>query len=164
MSEGQKALPKVTIVCDGGSTPNPGVGGWGAVLRFEGPRQGQLEAILLPGDKRQLIVSGHADYATNNEMEMAAVLGGINALGGVAYEVLVKTDSGLVIRYMTTTLKSGGVPNLLMARDLIREAVRAVGHQVSFQKADRNETAVAHRLAEAEMKKVPSKPVPMKME
>ena len=62
------ALPEVTIYTDGGCRPNPGPGGWGAV-------------ILVPGrDPREL--SGGKKEATNNRMELTAAIEALGALDG----------------------------------------------------------------------------------
>jgi ribonuclease HI len=143
-------LNKVTIICDGGSTPNPGVGGWGAVLHFE------------EGSPHTKTASGGSDYATNNEMELAAILGGIEALGEEAHEVLIKTDSQIAHSYLTG-LKGPGKENLLAIAEEIRHLVRTVGHNVMVQKVKASETLRAHALAQIEMDKRESKPVPMKL-
>src|SRR5258708_8485287 len=57
------ALPRVTIYTDGGASPNPGPGGWGAVLLFE--KDGKEH-------KREL--SGGTPDTTNNRMDLPAAL------------------------------------------------------------------------------------------
>ena len=55
----------VTIYTDGGCEPNPGRGGWGAVMLY--------------GDRiREL--SGHEDVTTNNRMELTAAVKALEAL------------------------------------------------------------------------------------
>jgi ribonuclease HI len=66
--------------------------------------------VLVFEDGRTEEVSGGSDYATNNEMELAAILGGIEAFEE-SHEVLVKTDSQVAHRYLTG-LKSAGQPYL----------------------------------------------------
>ena len=51
--------PTVTIYTDGGCRPNPGPGGWGAVLRFS--------------DREPVEISGSAEGTTNNQMEITAL-------------------------------------------------------------------------------------------
>ena len=144
-------MNKVTIITDGGSTPNPGVGGWGAVLHFE------------EGSPHTKTASGGCDHATNNEMELAAIYGGLCALpGSEPYEVLIKTDSQVAYNYLVG-LKGPGRENLHEIADRIREHVKMFGHQVSLQKVSKGETQRAHALAQIEMDKRESKPVPMKL-
>lgn len=56
---------KVIIYTDGGSDPNPGIGGWAAVLQF-----GEQEKVL----------TGHDPQTTNNRMELQAAIGALQAL------------------------------------------------------------------------------------
>lgn len=56
---------KVTIYSDGGADPNPGYGGWGAVLIY---------------GKHTKELKGSAKDTTNNRMELSAAIGALNAL------------------------------------------------------------------------------------
>lgn len=56
---------KVIIYSDGGADPNPGIGGWGVVLKY-----GEHEREL----------SGNDSYATNNQMELTAVIEALKVL------------------------------------------------------------------------------------
>ncbi|HSF83323.1 MAG TPA: ribonuclease HI [Anaerolineales bacterium] len=58
-------MPKVTIYTDGACDPNPGPGGWAALLRF-----GRHEKIL----------TGSAPQTTNNRMELTAAVQALQAL------------------------------------------------------------------------------------
>jgi ribonuclease HI len=71
-------LPRIRIYTDGGCKPNPGPGGWGAVLL----RDGQPPVELSGGERD----------TTNNRMELC---GAISALESLAepHEVLLCTDS-----------------------------------------------------------------------
>lgn len=60
-----EARPLVEIWTDGGCKPNPGPGGWGALLRF-----GDVERELLGGDAA----------TTNNRMELTAAAEALEAL------------------------------------------------------------------------------------
>lgn len=60
------SLPHITIYTDGGCNPNPGPGGWGAVLI----QDDGTEIELSDGDKE----------TTNNRMEMSAVMTALNHL------------------------------------------------------------------------------------
>ena len=77
---------RVLLYADGACSGNPGVGGWGAVLKFADGSQHQLSG-------------GHPD-TTNNRMEL---LGVINALQYLSYphKVDVCTDSQYVVKTMT---------------------------------------------------------------
>lgn len=56
---------KVTIYTDGGADPNPGIGGWAAILRY-----GQREKVL----------TGNDPHTTNNRMEMTAAISALQTL------------------------------------------------------------------------------------
>ena len=55
----------VIIYTDGGADPNPGIGGWAAILRF-GPRE--------------KVLTGHEPHTTNNRMELQAAIAALRAL------------------------------------------------------------------------------------
>ena len=58
-------MEKVTIYSDGGADPNPGYGGWAAILRF-----GRHEKVL----------TGSEPDTTNNRMELQAAIAALGAL------------------------------------------------------------------------------------
>ena len=58
-------MKTVTLYTDGACSGNPGPGGWGAILEFNG-----VEKEL----------SGGAENTTNNRMELTAVIEGLKAL------------------------------------------------------------------------------------
>ncbi len=60
-----KALPQVTIYTDGACDPNPGPGGWAA--------------LLLSGDNEKVLTGSAAD-TTNNRMELTAAIEAFKAL------------------------------------------------------------------------------------
>ena len=68
---------KVVIYTDGGCDPNPGVGGWGAVLSYNG--------------KRKMLSGGEPD-TTNNRMEMMAAIAALDTLKRPC-SVILYTDS-----------------------------------------------------------------------
>ncbi len=72
-------LPKVTIYTDGSCKPNPGPGGWGAVL-------------IHPGKENCTQRKGCEAETTNNRMELMAPIKALQSLG-VPHEVLLITDS-----------------------------------------------------------------------
>lgn len=81
-------LPLVKIFSDGACDPNPGPGGWAALLRYE-----QSEKIL----------TGSEPDTTNNRMELTAAIQGLRALKQPC-RVDVYTDSEYVRRGITEWL------------------------------------------------------------
>ena len=73
-------LPQVTIFTDGACKGNPGIGGWGAILRM-----GAQEKELM----------GHAAHTTNNRMELTAAIQALEALTRPC-AVTLTTDSNYV--------------------------------------------------------------------
>ncbi len=78
-------MKKVEIFTDGACSGNPGPGGWGAILRYNG-----VEKEL----------SGGASDTTNNRMELSAVIFALKALK-MSCEVTVTTDSKYVYESIT---------------------------------------------------------------
>ncbi|MDD6283770.1 MAG: ribonuclease HI [Firmicutes bacterium] len=74
-------MKKVEMFTDGACSGNPGPGGWGTILRYNG-----TEKELSGGDSA----------TTNNRMELTAVISGLAALKE-ACEVTVTTDSKYVV-------------------------------------------------------------------
>ena len=79
---------EVEIFTDGACSGNPGPGGWGAILRFNGQ-----EKELSGGEKR----------TTNNRMELTAVIEALRALKKPV-PVLIHTDSKYVMEGATKWL------------------------------------------------------------
>jgi ribonuclease HI len=77
--------PRVLIYTDGGCEPNPGPGGWAAILWTEGV---------------ELELAGGARSTTNNRMEITAALEGLRALKNSS-RVTVITDSQYLSNGMT---------------------------------------------------------------
>lgn len=75
------SLPEVVIYTDGACSPNPGTGGWGAVL--------------LNGGRLEKEISGRDEETTNNRMELTAALRGLQELTE-SHQVTVVTDSAYV--------------------------------------------------------------------
>ena len=84
-SEGRRW--KVQIYTDGGCKPNPGPGGWGAVLLCAKP-------------KMRKEISGADPKTTNNRMELTAVIQALRLLKDACL-VTVRTDSQYVKRAFT---------------------------------------------------------------
>ncbi len=79
-------MSKVTIYTDGACEPNPGIGGWAAILMFE----------CSDGDVVKKEITGNLKESTNNRMEMTAVLEGLRALKKPC-KVTIFSDSKYVI-------------------------------------------------------------------
>jgi ribonuclease HI len=77
--------PFVEIFTDGACSGNPGVGGYGAILRF---------------GEREKEISGCDPATTNNRMELTAVIKALEALKRPCSVKLI-TDSNYVVRGMT---------------------------------------------------------------
>lgn len=82
------ALPTVTIYTDGACHPNPGRGGWAALLRFK---------------DREKILTGGAANTTNNRMELTAAIEALNSLK-LPCKVSFYTDSEYLRRGITEWL------------------------------------------------------------
>ncbi|MDP7638871.1 MAG: ribonuclease HI [Candidatus Hydrogenedentes bacterium] len=78
----------VVVYTDGGCVPNPGIGGWGAVLKYKG---------------RCKEISGGEAESTNNRMELTAAIEALNTLKR-ACRVELNTDSEYVRKGITQWL------------------------------------------------------------
>lgn len=119
------ALPHVQIYTDGGCDPNPGPGGWGA--------------ILLSGANSKEI-SGAEATTTNNRMELTAALSALRLLSR-ACRITLFTDSQYLCRSMTTWVRgweargwrrANGAPveNQDLLEKLVAEAAR---HEIEWR-------------------------------
>lgn len=75
-------MKKITLFCDGSSLGNPGFGGYCAILRY--------------GDNEKVVSGGMRD-ATNNQMELMAVIKGLEALKEPC-DVTLVSDSSYVVK------------------------------------------------------------------
>jgi ribonuclease HI len=80
-----RSLPFVEIFADGACSGNPGVGGFGAILR---------------SGKKVIELSGCDTLTTNNRMEMLGIISALEALRRRC-RVRVATDSNYVVKGMT---------------------------------------------------------------
>lgn len=80
--------PLVTIYTDGACDPNPGPGGWAAVLLYRGAEK---------------VLTGSERHTTNNRMELQAAISALEALGG-STRVQLHTDSEYLKRGVTEWL------------------------------------------------------------
>ena len=81
--------PNVEIYADGACSGNPGVGGFGAILRSAG---------------REKELSGCDRFTTNNRMELLAVISALEALRRPC-RVRITTDSTYVAKGMTEWIR-----------------------------------------------------------
>jgi len=116
-------LPAVTIYTDGACDPNPGPGGWAALLRFA---------------SHEKFLSGAEPETTNNRMELTAAVHALQALNRPC-RVELFTDSEYLKKGITEWLprwkahdwrrKGGALAN----RDLWQALDAALGgHQVNW--------------------------------
>jgi len=78
-------LPEVIVYTDGACSGNPGPGGWGAILIWNG---------------KEKELSGGNPATTNNRMEMKAVIEALKAMKKPCH-VKIHSDSALIINAMT---------------------------------------------------------------
>jgi ribonuclease HI len=111
---------KIELFTDGACSGNPGPGGWGAILRFNG-----VEKELSGGEK----------LTTNNRMEMTAAIRGLEALKR-ACTVDIYTDSKYLQQGVTEWMKgwkAKGWPERIKNQDLWKELdVLLEKHEVQF--------------------------------
>ena len=81
-------MKTVTIYTDGACSGNPGPGGWGAILIFQGVEKE---------------ISGYESLTTNNRMELTGVIEALKALKRPC-QVVVHTDSQYVQKGMNEWL------------------------------------------------------------
>ncbi len=121
-----ETAPSVTIYTDGGADPNPGPGGWGAVLLH--PASGTLRELR-----------GGEPQTTNNRMELTAAIRALEALRQPS-RVELHTDSQYLRQGVTEWLpgwiargwrrKDGELRNEDLWRRLAEEAAR---HEVQWR-------------------------------
>ena len=102
-------LPRVDLFTDGACRGNPGPGGWGLILRFDG---------------REKELAGGEQDTTNNRMELTAVIRGLEALK-TPCRLTVHTDS----RYIVDAFEKGWLDNWI-ARGWRRAASKGQGKPV----------------------------------
>lgn len=113
-------LPQVTIYSDGACEPNPGPGGWAALLRF-----GSVEKEISGGDSQ----------TTNNRMELTAALKALQTLKRPC-KIDFYTDSEYLRRGVTEWMagwrkrgwkrKDGELANVDLWQALDQEIVRHI--------------------------------------
>ena len=82
-------MKTLTIYTDGASRGNPGPGGWGAIILVDG---------------YAMEIAGAAKKATNNQMELEAVISVLSDSGAKAHKgpIVVHSDSAYVINGLTS--------------------------------------------------------------
>lgn len=122
MEKSQK--PFVEIFADGACSGNPGVGGFGVILRSA-------------GKVREL--SGCEEMTTNNRMELLGVISGLEALKK-SCRVRITTDSNYIVKGMTEWMEGWKKRNWqnsqkkeVMNRDLWERLLKAASpHEVEW--------------------------------
>ena len=104
--------PQVSLYTDGACSGNPGPGGWGAILRYQ-------------GTEKEL--SGGAGDTTNNRMELTAVIKGLETLKQPC-QVAVYSDS----RYIVDAINKGWLDSWI-ARGWRKAASKGLGKPVLNQ-------------------------------
>jgi ribonuclease HI len=84
-----QASTSIEVFCDGACSGNPGPGGWGAILRYN-------------GTEKEL--AGFEADTTNNRMEMLAVITSLETLTRPC-QVKITTDSQYVVKGATEWIK-----------------------------------------------------------
>jgi ribonuclease HI len=136
-------LPHITIYTDGGADPNPGAGGWGAIL-------------IQNNQPREL--SGGSDATTNNRMELTAAIEALRALDG-PHRIDFYSDSEYVVKGISERIdkwlrqgrfEAGEVPNadlwqtlhrLVQPHDITWHWVRGHAGNIWNERADELATA-----------------------
>jgi ribonuclease HI len=85
-------LPQVTIYTDGGCSPNPGLGGWAAII-----------TATINGQPVEREIKGAVEHANNQRMELTAVAAALESLKQPC-TVEVCADSQYVVKGMTEWL------------------------------------------------------------
>jgi ribonuclease HI len=124
-SAGDAKAASVEIFCDGACSGNPGPGGYGAILRYN-------------GHEKEL--SGGAAHTTNNRMELTAAIEALRLLTRPC-RVTVTTDSQYLVKGITEWIKgwqAKGWKNSkkepVLNRDLWEELLLVTApHKISWQ-------------------------------
>jgi len=100
----------VLVYTDGGCKPNPGKGGWGAVI------------IEDDGSIRELSGRSRVERTMNNRMEMGAIIMALRDLQPTRDRVVVRSDSELLVK--TLNKKYRRKANIDLWRLIDREVAR----------------------------------------
>jgi ribonuclease HI len=121
----QDERPSVQLFSDGACSGNPGVGGFGTILRSR---------------EKTVELSGCEPLTTNNRMEMMGVIAGLEALKKPC-KVKITTDSIYVLKGMTEWIKGWQRNNWknsqrkdVLNRDLWERLLQATAvHQIEWE-------------------------------
>ncbi len=80
-----RTKPQITVYTDGACSGNPGPGGWGVLLQWNG---------------KEKTLSGGETHTTNNRMELTAVIRALESLKKPC-RVAIHSDSALIINAFT---------------------------------------------------------------
>lgn len=114
-----------TLFADGSCSPNPGPGGWAAILRNN--------------DGKDTILTGCKKETTNNQMEMTAILEPLEQLAAPS-KIRIVGDSEYVIKGLTTWMhnwkskgwrrKGGKIENLALWKRLDAQWIK---HEITTE-------------------------------
>ena len=137
-------MKKIYLFSDGSSLGNPGEGGYCAILRYNG---------------NEKIIKGGWKVATNNQMELLAVIEGLKALKEPC-EVEIVSDSSYVVKGINEWLENWKKRNFAKVKnpELWREYIGvAKGHKVKATwvrgHAGHKENEICDKLAKEEAEK-----------
>jgi ribonuclease HI len=117
MTDSTKKLPMVTITTDGAATPNPGPGGWAALLQS--------------GGRERLLAGAGPDRTTNNAMEIYAVAVALETLKRPCH-VTLRIDSTYVLEGLKRLLDGRPLPD--KNHDLWQRLLAAARpHEIEFE-------------------------------
>ena len=103
---------QVTIYTDGGCDPNPGPGGWAAVIQ-----------VTAPESPAEIVLTGNAPQATNNRMELEAAIAALAFLGGRygRCQVQLHTDSTYVQAGISSWIERWVANGMMMGMPVINQ-------------------------------------------
>ena len=124
ISNNKSAAEKIVIYTDGACSGNPGKGGWGAILMY---------------NQHSKEISGAQSHATNNQMELKAVMEALKIIKK-SHMIEIYTDSKYVMDGITKWVNSWQKNNWLTADkkpvkniDLWKELLDLTSnHQISW--------------------------------
>lgn len=93
---------------DGSCYPNPGNAGWACIL-----------SKTVDNIEHEKTLSGHLNFATNNQVEFKAVLEGIRFLT-IPSEIIICTDSKLIIGYLFLNWKRNNDQLIALVNEIDR--------------------------------------------
>jgi len=94
----QTSPPTILVYTDGGCDPNPGPGGWAAVLQIAPSEDVPTQSAIPGAPTVEVVLTGNHPHSTNNRMELEAAIAALAYLHGRygACQVELHTDSTYV--------------------------------------------------------------------